>query len=130
MCNIVQVISAYSLPDRAELNYHAGTATRSAARSVIVVHAGIQFCDEQADLITAMFLLIACTISDCRLSGVRLTIDCLATEVMQFMTTGQAALQSMKIVDGDFCKKKIEQVALIMLLLDTLDRRKQLSSTL
>ena len=113
----LQVISAHSLPDRAELNYHAGTATRSAARSVIVVHSGIQFSDEQADMLTAMFLLITCTIGDCKLSGIRLTLNCLASEIMQFMTTGRATLKSMEVVGGDFCKTKIERVTLICLCL-------------
>ena len=52
----LQIISAYTKPDTAELNYHAGTAARSLARSVIVSHSGVQFCDMKADEITAVLL--------------------------------------------------------------------------
>lgn len=57
IANLIQVISTYSLPDTAELNYHAGTALRSKVRSIHAVHSGVQFCDKQAEQLTAFLLL-------------------------------------------------------------------------
>ena len=58
MCTFPQVASVYAAPDIMELNYHAGTACRTVAQSVVTEHAGVRFYgSEIADAITAVLLI-------------------------------------------------------------------------
>jgi hypothetical protein len=72
----VEVISTYSVPDRNELNYHAGASCRSTSRVVRTIQPGVQFCDENADIITAVLLYMACmNASNACLCKVRVDVD-------------------------------------------------------
>ena len=54
-------LSLYAEPDFLELNYHAGTACRTVAQSVVTKHVGVKFYDpEIADAIMAVFLISLC----------------------------------------------------------------------
>jgi len=56
-------MSTYAEPDTAELNYHAGTATCSLAQCMITIHTGVQYVDDhEADVVTAILLIISCLI--------------------------------------------------------------------
>ena len=68
-----QVVSVYAEPDIVELNYHAGTACRTVAQSVVTEHVGVRFYDpEIADAITAVFLISVCLDRGLNLATVKL----------------------------------------------------------
>ena len=107
----LQIVSTYQSPDVAELNYHAGTATRSPACALTAIHSGVQFTDLQhADLCTAMLLLVACKYPSQELENVRYDIDSSKLDVFfNFMESGDVDLNFM----NGYCKTIVNKVTLI-----------------
>ncbi|XP_065887174.1 uncharacterized protein [Dysidea avara] len=72
----VEVVSSYSDPDYAELNYHAGTATRSNIGVVNTIHVGVQSSKQnaKAEIITAVLLLHICKQPDTDLGKLRIDL--------------------------------------------------------
>lgn len=95
------------------MNYHAGTAVRSSAHSVVVVHSGVQFCDENPDELTAMLLLMACDTAGRFkvLSKVRFDINLAAQQLLQFMNNDEGTFM-ITTADRDFCKGQAFEVEL------------------
>lgn len=59
-----------------ELNYHAGTACRTVAQSVVTEHIGVRFHDPGiADAITAVLLVSVCLDSGLNLAKVNMDIQ-------------------------------------------------------
>jgi hypothetical protein len=107
----VEVISTYSVPERNELNYHAGAACRSTSRIVRTIQPGVQFCDENADIITAD---VACmNASNVCLSKVRVDVEAAKMDILQFMQKDQLSSICTTTDVRQFCKTIEETVELI-----------------
>lgn len=96
-----------------ELEYHAGTATRSEQRLVYVDHCGVQLSDDYPDQLTAVLLIMACAKPDQDLSLIR--VDPVAVEEMicSFFYTGTYESVPVQNCDVAFCKPKMTKVSLL-----------------
>ena len=70
------------MPDKSELNYHASTATRCFKRSLVITHSGVQFSDEEADLLTVAFLVVTCSSPYLELSHLCFDVKILKDEII------------------------------------------------
>ena len=113
----LQIVSTYQSPDVAELNYHAGTTTRSPACALTTIHSGVQFTDLQhADLCTAMLLLVGCKYPSLELKNVRYDIDSSELDVFNFMESGDVDLK-FNIAEKGYCKTIVNKVTSICIII-------------
>ena len=98
-----QVVSVYTEPDIMELNYHAGTACRTVAQSVVTEHVGVRFYgSEIADAITAVLLISICMDGGMNLAKVNLDTQATLQYLQHFhsmtaITTLHICTESKKI---------------------------------
>ena len=87
--------------------------------SFVDVHSGVQFCTEDnsgytADIVTATFLIIACSEPQINLSKIRIDVS-FVTQQFHCVSLGKSqSIQSLKldIARGAFCKANVVTVAL------------------
>ena len=102
-----QVVSAYNEPDRMELNYHAGIATRTLVQSALVFHASIQcFNTDYADVITAVLLIGVCMDEHLDLSKVKLNNEDAIRWLHNFLSLKEVKLNDKMF---DLCTKSEEK---------------------
>uniref|UniRef100_A0A1X7UXJ5 SWIM-type domain-containing protein n=1 Tax=Amphimedon queenslandica TaxID=400682 RepID=A0A1X7UXJ5_AMPQE len=109
----VQCISVYTSPDMMELEYHAGTATRSECRLVYVEHCGVQLSDEYPDQLTAALLLMACSYPNDDLSLKHIDPVALRETLCTYIHTGSYERVPVDECDVAFCKRKVSKVSLL-----------------
>ena len=109
-----QVVSVYAEPDIVELNYHAGTACRTVAQSVVTEHVGVRFYDpEIADAITAVFLISVCLDRGLNLAKVNLDTQATLQYLQHFlsMTTANNTLH-VSTEPKEFSSSRVDKVDL------------------
>lgn len=98
----IQCISAYTEPDIAELEYHAGTATRSHSRSVVVQFCGVQLSNDHPDQLTAAFLLKACSEPNQDLSLIRTDPVIFGEEMLKLLSDKKYTSVPVMVSDQPF----------------------------
>ena len=89
-----QIVSTYQTPDAGELNYHAGTASRSPSCNLTAIHSGVQFTDLQhTDLCTAILLLVTCKFPTKDLANIRFDINSSKDAILNFIESGDILLK-------------------------------------
>ena len=112
----LQNVSSYKLPDRAELNYHAGVTFKhkGSLKKFVARHKGVQFSEKAPDIILAGLLYYACFNPDLDLSKILFVDDVLTAEIQEFM---KGEITKLSCVDNKstFCKEKEEIVEIYCL---------------
>ena len=96
-----------------ELEYHAGTATRSECRLVYVEHCGVQLSDEYPDQLTAALLIMACSYPNDDLSRKRIDPVALGETLCSYIHTGSYERVPVNECGVAFCESKVSKVSLL-----------------
>ena len=106
-------MSTYKYPDSAELEFHAGTATRHKnTPSITAQHIGVQFAERDEDILLAALLFHACWKPTYDLSKVRCNPIRMGHELEAFME-GKISHLSFKYAKKPYSTTKEESVPLL-----------------
>ncbi len=106
-------MSTFQHPDKEELNYHAGTAVRhnQEVLSFRAHHLGVQFCDENQDVLLAALLLHVCSDPSVDISHIRCNMSTIVREIGSFMDD-EIETFSFSYSELAFCETEVEEVML------------------
>ena len=110
------MISTYALPDHSELNYHAGTATRSKYFYLEALHLGVQCCEDDgsAEMVAGILLLFACNYPNIDLGKIRVNLDNSPEQLLDVLDGHFQLLNTIVTTssNSDFCKTQVDHVQL------------------
>lgn len=109
---ILQIVSTYSTPDTAELNFHAGVMLRRQLlfQTFFVRHSGVQFTHHGGeDLILAGLVFHLCSYPGLDAANVQVNLKAFSEQLVSFVK-GESSELTVQYAEIPFCSTDIEMV--------------------